>query len=209
MNGSWKIWIKKQRDRSKQAEETIETQPTLIPLRTEKLTPEKINSTRGQSLVKRFGSLVVSLILAQGVMLGTPALAQKTTKESLTYGDLLEKIESREVEKVVLDPEKGIATVQLNNSTQTYEVTLFDRYPELYQKIRMANREGEEVQFDIQPSADRSETLGIVANLLLIMLLVGGLVMILKRSSQVGNQAMNFGKSRARFQMEAKTGVHV
>ena len=31
--------------------------------------------------------------------------------------------------------------------------------------------------------------------------------MILRRSTNASNQAMNFGKSRARFQMEAKTGV--
>lgn len=216
MNGSWNIWIKRQRKISEQIEGKMTTHsdgdrqsslPTLLSLTTEKPTAQKINSTRFPSLVKRFGSLVVSLIIAQGVMLGTPALAQKSPKESLTYGDLLEKIDSRQVESIVLDPAKGIASVRLNNSTEEYQVTLFERYPELFQKIRAANRDREKLQFDIQPSPDRSESLGIIANLLLIMLLIGGLVMILKRSSQVGNQAMNFGKSRARFQMEAKTGV--
>ena len=176
--------------------------PSILPL-----THQKKFGFRSKSPLQRFGSLVASVIIAQGVILATPVLAKKSEQEALTYGDLLEKIDEGEVTEVVLDPAEGTATVTLNSSTNTYEVSLFDRYPELYQKIRLANKNGEQVQFDIQPSADRSETLGIIANFMLIMLLVGGLVMILKRSSQVGNQAMNFGKSRARFQMEAKTGV--
>lgn len=216
MNGSWKIWIERLRATSQPSEVRITThsqgkrkssQPNLLPLLSKTLTCEKTGQPRSKLALKRFGSVVASVMIAQGVLLGTPAQAQKDTKETLTYGQLLEKIDEREVEKVVLDPEKGVATVQLNNSTDTYQVPLFDRYPELFQKIQAANSDREEVQFDVQPSADRSEALGIFANLLLIMLLVGGLVMILKRSSQVGNQAMNFGKSKARFQMEAKTGV--
>jgi hypothetical protein len=38
-------------------------------------------------------------------------------------------------------------------------------------------------------------------------ILIGLLLMIIRRSTQASGQAMSFGKSRARFQMEAKTGV--
>jgi cell division protease FtsH len=193
MNGFWKIWIDK-----------LKTTSAVVGDRTS--SGQKTDRPRANLPLKRLSSLVASLIIAQGVMLGTPALGQKSAKESLTYGELLQKIDAGEVQRVVLDPAKGNATVTLKNSTE-HQVTLFERYPELFQKIRAANRDGEQVQLDIQPSADRAEVLGIVANLLLITLLVGGLVMILKRSSQVGNQAMSFGKSRARFHMEAKTGV--
>ncbi|HEY9298553.1 MAG TPA: ATP-dependent zinc metalloprotease FtsH, partial [Phormidium sp.] len=48
---------------------------------------------------------------------------------------------------------------------------------------------------------------GFVVNLLLVVLLISGLLMIVRRSANASNQAMNFGKSRARFQMEAKTGI--
>ncbi|NET52790.1 MAG: ATP-dependent zinc metalloprotease FtsH, partial [Merismopedia sp. SIO2A8] len=44
-------------------------------------------------------------------------------------------------------------------------------------------------------------------NILLALVLFGGLIMLLRRSAQASGQALNFGKSRARFQMEAKTGV--
>jgi len=36
---------------------------------------------------------------------------------------------------------------------------------------------------------------------------LGLLVFIIRRSANASGQAMNFGKSRARFQMEAKTGI--
>jgi cell division protease FtsH len=193
MNSSWKIWIDK-----------LKATSAVVGDRTS--SGQKTDRPKVNLPLKRLSSLVASLVIAQGVMLGTPALAQKSAKETLTYGELLEKIDAGEVKGVVLDPAKGNATVTLKNSTE-HQVTLFERYPELFQQIRAANRDGEQVQLDIQPSADRAEVMGIVANLLLIMLLVGGLVMILKRSSQVGNQAMSFGKSRARFHMEAKTGV--
>lgn len=193
MNGFWKIWIDKLKATSAVAGDRTSS-------------GQKTDRLRANLPLKRLSSLVASLVIAQGVMLGTPALAQKSAKESLTYGELLQKIDAGEVQKVVLDPAKGNATVTLKNSTE-HQVTLFERYPELFQQIRAANADREQVQLDIQPSTDRAEVLGIVANLLLITLLVGGLVMILKRSSQVGNQAMSFGKSRARFHMEAKTGV--
>jgi cell division protease FtsH len=45
------------------------------------------------------------------------------------------------------------------------------------------------------------------ANLLLIFLLIMVLMVILRRTGAGPGQAMSFGKSRAKFQMEAKTGV--
>jgi cell division protease FtsH len=40
-----------------------------------------------------------------------------------------------------------------------------------------------------------------------IIIVLGLLVFIIRRSANASGQAMNFGKSRARFQMEAKTGI--
>ncbi|MGV2389650.1 MAG UNVERIFIED_CONTAM: AAA family ATPase [Microcystis novacekii LVE1205-3] len=41
----------------------------------------------------------------------------------------------------------------------------------------------------------------------MIIIVLGLLVFIIRRSANASGQAMNFGKSRARFQMEAKTGI--
>ncbi|MBW4496937.1 MAG: ATP-dependent zinc metalloprotease FtsH [Oscillatoria princeps RMCB-10] len=154
------------------------------------------------------GYLAAGWLVLQGLLLPVPALGAAERK-SMSYSQLLQKIDAGEVYKVEIDPAQQVARVKLKEPGQTeYEVSLFDKYPEVYRAIGQKNRGGEEeVKLDIQPTADRSAAVGLVANLLLIVLLIGGLTMILRRSSQAGSQAMNFGKSRARFQMEAKTGV--
>ncbi|MEB3827298.1 ATP-dependent zinc metalloprotease FtsH [Phormidium sp. CCY1219] len=139
-------------------------------------------------------------------MLATPVLAQNQ-ENALSYSELLRRIDAGEVERVVIDPAQDVARVRLENREETVEVPLFDRHPELFQKIAQQNRSAETIELDVQPSRDPSAAFGIAANILLIVLLIGGLMAIVRRSSQAGNQAMSFGKSRARFQMDAKTGV--
>ncbi|MCT7969795.1 ATP-dependent zinc metalloprotease FtsH [Laspinema sp. D1] len=150
--------------------------------------------------------MLASGILTQGVLLTTPAIAQ-TEANALSYSELLQKIEAGEVQRVAVDPAQSVARVKLLQGDQEYTVPLFDRHPELFETIRLQNEEAETIQLDVQPTSDPSAAFGMAANLLLILLLIGGLMMIVKRSAQAGNQAMSFGKSKARFQMEAKTGV--
>ncbi len=157
-------------------------------------------------LASTLGAMLASGILTQGVLLTTPAIAQ-TEASSLSYSELLRKIEAGEVQRVAVDPAQGFARVKLLQGDQEYNVPLFDRHPELFEKIRLQNKEAETIQLDVQPTSDPSAAVGMAANLLLILLLIGGLMMIVRRSAQAGNQAMSFGKSKARFQMEAKTGV--
>nr|WP_254564359.1 ATP-dependent zinc metalloprotease FtsH [Oscillatoria sp. HE19RPO] len=150
--------------------------------------------------------MLASGILTQGVLLTTPAIAQ-TEATALSYSELLRKIDAGEVQRVAVDPAQGVARVKLLQGDREYTVPLFDRHPELFERIREQNRAAETIQLDVQPTSDPSAAFGMAANLLLILLLIGGLMMIVKRSAQAGNQAMSFGKSKARFQMEAKTGV--
>ncbi|MCT7973929.1 ATP-dependent zinc metalloprotease FtsH [Laspinema sp. D5] len=150
--------------------------------------------------------MLASGILTQGVLLTTPAIAQ-TEATALSYSELLRKIDAGEVQRVAVDPAQGVARVKLLQGDQEYSVPLFDRHPELFERIKLQNEEAETIQLEVQPTSDPSAAVGMAANLLLILLLIGGLMMIVKRSAQAGNQAMSFGKSKARFQMEAKTGV--
>ncbi|NDJ19707.1 ATP-dependent zinc metalloprotease FtsH [Myxacorys almedinensis] len=150
--------------------------------------------------------VMVGWMLIQNILLGTPAIAQ--TRDSLNYSELLKKIDAGEVARVEIDEAQRVARVRLQGKPANdapLDVPILDRNPELIERLRSRN-----VDFDAQPTADNSLVLGLVANLLLVMLLIGGLLMILRRSSGSSSgpgQAMNFGKSRARFQMEAKTGV--
>jgi cell division protease FtsH len=149
--------------------------------------------------------VMIGFIVAQSII-GNPAIAQN--RESLTYTQLLQKIDAGEVAKVELDEAQRVARVQLDKQKKNeplIEVPLLDRNPELIERLK-ANK----VSFDSQPTADNSVVMGLVANLLLFVLLIAGLLLILRRSTNAPGgpgQAMSFGKSRARFQMEAKTGV--
>ena len=161
-------------------------------------------------IARSLGYLIAGWLMVQGSVLAPPALAEKKDKDSMTYGELIEQIQSQKVKRVVIDEAKARAQVQLQGSEENLEVTLFEKNNEdLLEAIQKINDNGkqEQIQLEFERSADYRGAVGLVANLLLIVLLIGGLLAILRRSSQVGNQAMNFGKSRARFQMEAKTGV--
>ncbi len=155
------------------------------------------------------GMLTGAWIIAQGILPLAPAIADPP-RTGMSYSELLQKIDAGKVAKIEIDPATRIARVQLEGQKKSEplkEVTLFEQYSELLQKIREKNRNGEEIQVDVRPSADNSVAVQYLANFLLILLVIGALMMILRRSTNASNQAMNFGKSRARFQMEAKTGV--
>jgi cell division protease FtsH len=151
--------------------------------------------------------VMIGWAIAQTIMIGVPAIAQ-TPRDPLSYSQLLKKIDAGEVTKVEIDEAQKVARVKLEGQKPNdplVEVPLLERNPELIERLR-ANK----VNFDSQPTADNSALMGIVANLLLFMLVIAGLLLILRRSTNSSGgpgQAMSFGKSRARFQMEAKTGV--
>lgn len=152
-----------------------------------------------------FWRLAASLLIFQGVALATPVQAQQKEQESLSYGQLLQKVEAGEVKEVEIDPATETAKVKLKGQPDTEpasKVLLLNDNSELIEKLR-----DKQVLVDVKPTADNSAALGLVANLFLLLLLLAGLTMILRRSSSGSGQAMNFGKSRARFQMEAKTGI--
>ncbi|MBW4519479.1 MAG: ATP-dependent zinc metalloprotease FtsH [Scytolyngbya sp. HA4215-MV1] len=148
------------------------------------------------------GFITISWIIAQNLLLSPAVLAQ--TQEPLSYSKLLKKIEAGEVTKVEIDPAQRVARVTLEGQ-KVEEIPLFDQNPELIEKLRVNN-----VTVDVKPTGDNNVAMTILGNLLLVFLLFGVLMLILRRSSNSPGgpgQALNFGKSRARFQMEAKTGV--
>jgi len=175
-------------------------------LRKEGETQALVSKQQKQKVAPRnFWHLAASLLIFQGVMLGTPVQAQQTEQKSLSYGQLLQKVDAGEVTKVEIDPATRVAKVNLvgqKESDAPQEVVLLEQNSELIERLR-----DKKVEFDVEPTADNSAALGLVANLFLLLLLLAGLMMILRRSSNSSGQALNFGKSRARFQMEAKTGV--
>jgi cell division protease FtsH len=151
------------------------------------------------------GMLATGLIMLPGVFGGTPALAQKVERDSLTYGQLIQKTRNKQVAKVELDEQEQTARVYLKNQkpdANPITVRLLEQNSELITELK-----NNQVDFGEVSSANSRAAVGLLINLMWILPLVALMLLFLRRSTNASSQAMNFGKSRARFQMEAKTGV--
>ncbi|MBW4698843.1 MAG: ATP-dependent zinc metalloprotease FtsH [Aphanocapsa lilacina HA4352-LM1] len=130
---------------------------------------------------------------------------------NLSYTEFLSYIKQGKVEKVDILEGGRIAIAILpdpsipDTAPQRFRVNLpTSDLDELYGLMR-----DKKVDFASLPPNNSGAFLGILGNLFFPILLLGGLFLLLRRSSNSNGpgQAMNFGKSKARFQMEAKTGV--
>ncbi|MEM7770304.1 MAG: ATP-dependent zinc metalloprotease FtsH [Cyanobacteria bacterium P01_A01_bin.37] len=146
----------------------------------------------------------------QGLLPVPPLMAQSSSDEAddeLTYSELLEEIDAGQVSRLEIDTSRGIARVTLADQAEDAapeDVFLFmgDRNDELVERARNNN-----VELEVKPSADTRRVAGLIFQTMIALIVIGFLFMLLRRSANASGQALNFGKSRARFQMEAQTGV--
>ncbi|TVQ59340.1 MAG: ATP-dependent zinc metalloprotease FtsH [Spirulina sp. DLM2.Bin59] len=130
------------------------------------------------------------------------AIAQ-TEPKTLSYSELLQRVEEGQVQSIEYDPATGVARVILaGDGNQPHTVDLFMENPELIEQVRAKN-----LEFLVKPSTDHSGTFGVLAQSVLLLVIFVVVVMMFRRSAASSGQAFSFGRSRARFQMEAKTGI--
>lgn len=155
--------------------------------------------------------LVVLFFLWQGfVASNNTEFGKNIASSRMTYGRFLEYLDMGWVKRVDLYDDGHTAIVEaigpeLGNRIQRIRVELPATAPELIPKLKKAN-----VDIDAHPVTDSNSTVGVIGNLIFPILLIGGLAFLFRRSNNMPGgpgQAMNFGKSKARFQMEANTGV--
>ncbi|MEM9273552.1 MAG: ATP-dependent zinc metalloprotease FtsH2 [Cyanobacteria bacterium P01_F01_bin.143] len=155
--------------------------------------------------------LIVGLFLWQGTISpNTNVVGGNTASTRMTYGRFLDYLNSGKVSSVELYDNGRTAIVQaldpqIDQRLQNLRVDLPANSPELITKLRAAN-----IRFDYHPTSNSGAWWGLLGNLLFPILLIGALFFLFRRSNNMPGgpgQAMNFGKSRARFQMDAKTGV--
>ena len=156
-------------------------------------------------------ALVIGFFFWQGAFAGAPADTGKNAANTrMTYGRFLEYLDADRVTNVDLYDGGRTAIIEANdqdieNRTQRWRVDLPVNAPELIQKLKE-----KQVSFDAHPIRNDGAIWGLLGNLIFPVLLITGLFFLFRRSNNLPGgpgQAMNFGKSRARFQMEAKTGV--
>ncbi len=155
--------------------------------------------------------ILVGFLVWQGSFASSPMESSRSTASTrMTYGRFLEYLDDHRVTSVDLYENGRTAIVEaadpeLGNRLQRWRVDLPANAPELITRLRESG-----ISFDTHPPRNNGVVWGFLSNLIFPTLLLAGLFFLFRRSSNVPGgpgQAMNFGKSKARFQMEAKTGV--
>jgi cell division protease FtsH len=161
---------------------------------------------------KFFRNGIVMLVL----VIGTAALLftwmQQTTQAPTSgYSQFLADVKTGRVAKVVQQGETLTVTVK-QATPPTYTVTVpAPIITKVYDDMRTAAKEGGiELSADVykaEPAPDTS-WLGLVLTGLLPLLVIGGFIFFMMRQAQgTNNQALSFGKSRARMFLGNKTVV--
>ncbi|WP_019499041.1 ATP-dependent zinc metalloprotease FtsH [Pseudanabaena sp. PCC 6802] len=160
-------------------------------------------------LVRRFQVLLVSLFACQGLISTIPGAANAQREgdpSKMTYTEFLDKVKSDRVQKVDLDSSGLTAEAELKNG-QKVNVDLYakDGNAELVKTLREKG-----VDTALLPAKQPALFWQIASTLFVPVLLILLLFLVLKRVSNAPGgptQTLNFGKSRARFSPEAKTGI--
>ena len=126
-----------------------------------------------------------------------PAAAPRT----LRYSDFVEAVQANDISRVLISPDRGTAQVVENNGQRAVVNLAPDK--DLLKLLTDHN-----VDIAVQPSREPAAWQQAVGSLIFPLLLLGGLFFLLRRAQGGGgNPAMNFGKSKARVQMEPQTQV--
>ncbi len=138
-----------------------------------------------------------------------PQMNVNAANTRITYGRFLQYLDQHRIRKVDIYEGGRTAIVvgtdpQLENREQRARVDLPVYAPELMLKLKESG-----VDLAVYPPRNTNQIWGFLSNLIFPVALMVGLFFLFRRSGQMGGpgQAMDFGKSKARFAMDAKTGV--
>nr|YP_009398327.1 Cell division protein FTSH [Thaumatella adunca]ARW67513.1 Cell division protein FTSH [Thaumatella adunca] len=155
--------------------------------------------------------IVISFFLWQGLFAPvTNENNNNLVNSRMTYGRFLEYIEMGWVKKVDIYENGHTAIIEaigpeLGNRIQKIRVELPASAPELVTKLKKNH-----IDLDAHPTKNNTALWNLVGNLFFPLLLIISLALLFRRSNNTTGgpgQAMSFGKSKALFQIEAKTGI--
>ena len=145
--------------------------------------------------------LVVVVIAVGTAFLDRPDPA--TAARTLRYSDFVEAVQEDQVSRVTISPDRGSAVI-VENDGRRAEVNLAPD-KDLLKLLTDHN-----VDIAVQPTRQPGAWQQAAGSLVFPLLLLGGLFFLFRRAQGGGgggNPAMNFGKSKARVQMEPSTQV--
>ncbi|HEY9639148.1 MAG TPA: ATP-dependent zinc metalloprotease FtsH3 [Coleofasciculaceae cyanobacterium] len=143
-----------------------------------------------------------ALLVVVLIFLGTALLdRQPTNATSWRYSQFVNQVENGQVEKVSISADRSRATAKTSDG-QTVLVNL----PNDPEMLNILQKNG--VDISVSPQTEDNVWARVLSTLLIPFLLLVVLFFVLRRAQGgPGNQAMNFGKSKARVQMEPQTQV--
>ena len=145
--------------------------------------------------------LMVVLIALGTAFVGGRSNTPNNAPVNLRYSDFVEAVQSNEISKVLIAPDRGTA-LAVKSDGQRAQVNLAP------DKNLLNLLSEHDVDIDVQPSRQSPAWQSALGSLLFPLLLLGGLFFLRRRAQGGGgNPAMSFGKSKARVQMEPQTQV--
>jgi len=136
------------------------------------------------------------------IALGTAFLdKQPQSRETWRYSKFLNEVENNKVERVSISADRTQALVKTLEGDRV--MVNLPNDPGLIDTLTKKN-----IELSVLPQNDEGVWFRALSSLLFPVLLLVGLFLLLRRAqSGPGNQALNFGKSKARVQMEPQTQV--
>ncbi len=126
---------------------------------------------------------------------------QTSNEETWRYSQFIQEVQNNRIDKVVITSNRSRARVTAQDGKKV--VVNLPNDPELL-NILTDHR----VNIEVSPQGDEGFWFKALSSLFFPVLLLVGLVFLLRRAQNgPGSQAMNFGKSKARVQMEPQTQV--
>jgi cell division protease FtsH len=152
---------------------------------------------------KRWRNAGLYALLAIVVIALATALFEKQppSREVWKYSQFIQEVEGKRVDKINIssDRSKALVTAQDGNKV----LVNLPNDPELINILTKNN-----VDISVLPQSDEGFWVKALSSLFFPILLLVGLFFLVRRAQNgPGNQAMNFGKSKARVQMEPQTQV--
>lgn len=151
---------------------------------------------------KRWRNAGLYALLAIVVLALGTALLERQPADNPTwrYSRLIDEVENNNVEKIRISADRTVAEVKAGEKTVIVNLPPDPDFIDILTK--------KDVDISVLPQTEEGVWFKALSTFLVPVLLLVGLFFLFRRAqSGPGNQAMNFGKSKARVQMEPQTQV--
>ena len=155
---------------------------------------------------KRWRNIGLTALLVLAIVVIAPAFIgggnSQQEARTMRYSDFVEAVEDNQISRVLISPDRGTAQVVENDGRRAQVNLAPDK--ELLGLLTQHN-----VDIAVQPTRQAPAWQQAAGSLIFPLLLLGGLFFLFRRAQGGGggNPAMQFGKSKARVQMEPSTQV--